>query len=55
VSAFLRQYLTVAIFAGAAVMMVGAMLGMARAIRPNRPQAQKYINFVNQKRGANEQ
>ncbi|MDQ6928232.1 MAG: NADH-quinone oxidoreductase subunit A [Actinomycetota bacterium] len=45
VSAFLRQYLTVAIFAGAAVLMVGAMLGMARAIRPNHAQPQKYINY----------
>jgi NADH-quinone oxidoreductase subunit A len=45
VSAFLRQYLTVAIFAGAAVLMVGAMLGMARAIRPNHSQPQKYINY----------
>ena len=44
-SAFLRQYLTVAVFAGAAVLMVGAMLGMARAIRPNRAQPQKYINY----------
>jgi NADH-quinone oxidoreductase subunit A len=45
VSAFLRQYLTVAIFSGAAILMVGAMLGMARVIRPTRPQPQKYINY----------
>jgi NADH-quinone oxidoreductase subunit A len=45
VSAFLRQYLTVAIFGGAAVLMVGAMLGMGRLVRPTRPQAQKYINY----------
>ncbi|MFN2503657.1 MAG: NADH-quinone oxidoreductase subunit A [Acidimicrobiales bacterium] len=44
-STFLRQYLTVAIFGGAAVGMVAAMLGMARLIRPNRPQSQKYINY----------
>jgi NADH-quinone oxidoreductase subunit A len=45
VSEFLRQYLTVAIFAGAAVLMVGAMLGVGRLLRPVRPQAQKYLNY----------
>ncbi|MEN3315530.1 MAG: NADH-quinone oxidoreductase subunit [Acidimicrobiaceae bacterium] len=45
VSAFLRQYLTVAIFCGAAFLMVGGMLGLGRLIRPTRPQAQKYINY----------
>jgi NADH-quinone oxidoreductase subunit A len=44
-SSFLRQYLTVAIFAGAAVGMVTAMLGLGRLVRPNRPQPQKYINY----------
>ena len=44
-SEFLRQYLTVAIFAGAAVLMVGAMLGVGRLLRPTRPQAQKYLNY----------
>jgi len=44
-SAFLRQYLTVAIFGGAAVLMVGAMLGMGRLVRPTRPQTGKYINY----------
>ena len=44
-SDFLRQYLTVAIFAVAAVAMVGAMLGLGRLIRPTRPQPQKYINY----------
>lgn len=44
-SEFLRQYLTVGIFAGAAVLMVGAMLGTARVLRPTRPQPQKYINY----------
>ncbi|MDQ4133176.1 MAG: NADH-quinone oxidoreductase subunit A [Actinomycetota bacterium] len=44
-SAFLRQYLTVAIFGGAAVLMVGAMLGMGRLLRPTRPQPQKYIAY----------
>jgi len=45
VSAFYRQYLTVAIFGGAAVLMVGAMLGLGRLVRPTRPQAQKYITY----------
>ena len=45
VSAFLRQYLTVVIFGGAAILMVGAMLGLGRLVRPVRPQAQKYINY----------
>ena len=44
-SAFLRQYLTVAIFSVAAVAMVGAMLGLGRLVRPTRPQPQKYINY----------
>ena len=44
-SQFLRQYLTVAVFGGAAVLMVGAMLGMGRLVRPTRPQTGKYINY----------
>ncbi len=44
-STFLRQYLTVTIFAVAAVGMVGAMLGVGRLVRPVRPQSQKYINY----------
>ncbi|MGI9034244.1 MAG: NADH-quinone oxidoreductase subunit A [Acidimicrobiales bacterium] len=44
-SAFYRQYLTVAIFSGAAFAMVGGMLGLGSLIRPTRPQAQKYINY----------
>ncbi len=44
-SDFLRDYLTVAIFGGAGVMMVGAMLGVGRLLRPVRPQAQKYIPY----------
>src|SRR5207253_10861862 len=44
-SAFLRQYLTVAIFGGAAVLMVGLMLGAGRLVRPTRPQPQKYLNY----------
>ena len=44
-SDFLRQYLTVAIFAGAAVLMVGLMLGVGRLVQPTRPQPQKYLNY----------
>jgi NADH-quinone oxidoreductase subunit A len=44
-SALLRQYLTVAIFVVAAVVMVGAMLGLGRLLRPTRPQDQKYIAY----------
>jgi NADH-quinone oxidoreductase subunit A len=44
-SAFLRQYLTVVVFGGAAILMVGAMLGLGRLVRPVRPQSQKYINY----------
>ena len=44
-SEFLRQYLTVAVFGGAAVLMVAAMLGMGRLVRPTRPQAGKYMNY----------
>ena len=44
-SEFLRQYLTVAIFGGAAVLMVSAMLGLGSLLRPTRPQPGKYINY----------
>src|SRR5438309_6127601 len=44
-SDFLRSYLTVLIFGGAAVVMVGAMLGVGRLLRPSRPQPQKYVNY----------
>lgn len=44
-SDFLRSYLTVLVFGGAAVMMVGAMLGAGALLRPKRPQAQKYISY----------
>jgi NADH-quinone oxidoreductase subunit A len=45
VSEFLRQYLTVAVFAVAAVAMVGAMLGVGSLLRPTRPQPEKYITY----------
>jgi NADH-quinone oxidoreductase subunit A len=44
-SDFLRDYLTVAIFAGVAVGIVGGVLGLGRLLRPVRPQPQKYIAY----------
>ena len=44
-SDFLRSYLTVAVFGGAAVLMVGLMLGLGSLLRPTRPQTGKYINY----------
>src|SRR5437870_6933309 len=44
-SDFLRQYLTVAIFGGAALMMVQLMLGAGRLVPPTRPQPEKYLNY----------
>ena len=40
-SEFLRSYLTVAIFGGLAVVLLGALLGIGRILRPVRPQPQK--------------
>lgn len=45
VSDFLRSYLTVAIFGGLAVVLLGALLGVGRLVRPNRPQEQKYLTY----------
>ena len=44
-SSFLRSYLTVAIFAGAAVLLVALMMGLGSLLRPKRPQPQKYIAY----------
>jgi NADH-quinone oxidoreductase subunit A len=44
-SSFLRSYLTVAIFGGAAVFLVSLLLGLGGLLRPKRPQAQKYIAY----------
>jgi NADH-quinone oxidoreductase subunit A len=44
-SDLLRQYLTVAIMAGVAVGLVASLLGIARVLRPTRPQAQKYLTY----------
>jgi len=45
VTEYYRQYLAVAVFIGAALGMVGAMLGAGRLVRPNRPQPEKYITY----------
>ena len=44
-SDFVRQYLTVGIFAALGVVLAGALLGLARVLRPNRPQDQKYLTY----------
>jgi NADH-quinone oxidoreductase subunit A len=44
-SGFLRSYLTVAIFAGAAVVLVVLMLGLGSLLRPSRPSEQKSIAY----------
>ena len=45
VTEFYREYLAVAVLIGAAGLMVGAMLGLGRLVRPTRPQAEKYITY----------
>jgi NADH-quinone oxidoreductase subunit A len=45
VTEFYRQYLAVAVFVVAAFVMVGAMLGAARLLRPTNPQADKYVTY----------
>ena len=42
---FYRQYLAVAVFVVAAFAMVGAMLTVARILRPTLPQDEKYITY----------
>lgn len=42
---FYREYLAVAVLIGAAALMVGAMLGAGRLIRPSRPQPEKFITY----------
>ena len=42
---FYRQYLAVAVFVLAALLMVGAMLGVGRLLRPNVPQDEKYVTY----------
>jgi len=45
VTEFYREYLAVALLIGAALLMVGAMLGLGRLLRPTRPQSEKYITY----------
>ena len=45
VKEFYREYLAVAALIVAAMLMVGAMLGLGRLVRPNRPQSEKYITY----------
>ena len=44
-SEFYRNYLAVAVFIGAALVMVGAMLGAGRLLRPSRPDAEKLVPY----------
>ena len=44
-SEFLRSYLTVAIFAVFAVLLVGLMLMLGSFLRPSRPSREKLINY----------
>ena len=45
VSDFLRQYLTVGVFAVLAVVVVGALLGLSSTLRPVKPSPQKYLTY----------
>ena len=42
---FYRNYLAVAVFVGAALLMVGAMLGVGRLLRPTRAQPGKLLPY----------
>ena len=44
-SEFYRNYLAVAVFIGAALLMVGAMLGVGRLLRPQRRDAAKLLPY----------
>jgi NADH-quinone oxidoreductase subunit A len=45
VSEFLRSYLTIGIFFGVSVAVLGGVLGLGKLIRPVRPQAEKYLTY----------
>jgi NADH-quinone oxidoreductase subunit A len=45
VSDFLRAYLTVAVFAGVAGLLVGGVLGLGRLLRPARPMGAKLTSY----------
>lgn len=42
---YYRQYLAVAVLAAVAIGMVVAVLGLARLLRPTRPQDEKYLTY----------
>ena len=42
---FYREYLAVGVFVLAAFLMVGAMLTIARLLRPTLPQEDKYVTY----------
>ena len=42
---FYRQYLTIAVLIGAALAMFGGMLLLSPVVRPNRPQADKFVTY----------
>jgi NADH-quinone oxidoreductase subunit A len=44
-SDLLRSYLTVAVFAAAAVALVFGALGLGSLLRPKRPQPEKYVTY----------
>jgi len=45
-SEFVRQYLTVALMGGLALVLIGTLLGVVgRIVRPDRPQEQKYLTY----------
>ena len=44
-SDFVRQYLTVAIFAGVGFGLGAGLLALGKIFRPNRPQEQKYLTY----------
>jgi NADH-quinone oxidoreductase subunit A len=45
VTRYYQSYLAVAVLAGAGLLMVGAMLGVGRLLRPTRPQEEKYFTY----------
>src|SRR3954447_3919202 len=44
-SDYLRGFLTVAVFGGFAVLLVGGVLALGGTLRPTRPQPDKYITY----------
>ncbi len=44
-TSYYHSYLAVAVFVGAALLMVGAMLSVGRLVRPTRPQPEKYLTY----------